>query len=97
MEFDGEVNFGRTGDRQVGNPRFPSTWPMGLAKEGSKRKLGRWVSFERSGFGIYGEELTDSANERELLKLRSWWMEEEEGEQGKERTRARAGETMGTS
>ena len=82
MEFNGEMGFGRTGDRWVEIRRFPATWSMGLAKEGSRRKLRRWVSFSRSGFGIHGEELTDSAGERKLLNFRSWRREEEENEQG---------------
>jgi hypothetical protein len=57
MEFNGEMGFGRSSDRRVEIRRFPVTWSMGLAKEGSRRKLRRWVSFSRSGFGIHGGEL----------------------------------------
>jgi len=42
---------------------------MGIAKEGSRGKLGKWMSFGCDGFGIHGEELADSADERELPTL----------------------------
>ena len=62
--------------------RFPAIWSMRLAKEGSRRKLGRLWSFGCSGFEIRGAELADSADEHELLRRRPWRAEEEEGEQG---------------
>ena len=60
--------------------------------EGLGRTLERWRSFGRSGFGIYGEELANRAGERKPLKLCPWRRGEEEDEQGRERTRARAAE-----
>jgi len=62
--------------------RFPAIWSMRLAKEGSRRKLGRLSSFGCGGFEIRGAELADSADEHELLRRRPWRAEEEEGEQG---------------
>ena len=46
--------------------RFPAIWSMRLAKEGSRRKLGRLSSFGCGGFEIRGAELTDSAGDSEL-------------------------------
>jgi len=36
---------------------------MGLTKEGSRGKLGKWMSFGCDEFGIHGEELADSADD----------------------------------
>ena len=68
MEFDDEVDFGRTGGRRPENRRFPAAQEMGLMKEGSRGKLGKWMSFGCEGFGIHGEELADSAGNRELTQ-----------------------------
>ena len=72
-DFDGEVDLMRPRDPRPGNPRFPVTCSRGLAKEGSRGKPGRWMSFGCGGFGIRGGEPVDSTNELELLKLCSWW------------------------
>ena len=39
--------------------RFPAIWSMRLAKEGSRRKLGRLSSFGCGGFEIRGAELAN--------------------------------------
>ena len=62
--------------------RFPAIWSMRLAKEGSRRKLGRLSSFGCGGFEIRGAELADSIDERELLRRHPWRAEEGEGEPG---------------
>ena len=67
-DFDGEGLLGALLNQQPGNPQFPATWSIGLAKEGLRGKLGKWRNFGCGGFGIYGEELADSADERELPK-----------------------------
>jgi len=56
-------------------------WSRGLAKERSRRKLGKWRNFWYGGFGIYGEELANRAGERKPLKLHSWQTEEGEEEE----------------
>ena len=51
--------------------RFPAIWSMRLAKEGSKRKLGRLSSFGCGGFEIRGAELADSGGDGELAQTPS--------------------------
>ena len=51
--------------------RFPVIWSMGLAKEGSRRKLGRLSSFSCGGFEIRGAELADSGGDGELAQTPS--------------------------
>ena len=48
--------------------RFPAIWSMRLAKEGSRRKLGRLSSFGCGGFEIRGAELANRSDEREELQ-----------------------------
>ena len=51
--------------------RFPAIWSMRLAKEGSRRKLGRLSSFGCGGFEIRGAELADSGGDGELAQTPS--------------------------
>jgi len=51
--------------------RFPAICSMRLAKEGSRRKLGRLSSFGCGGFEFRGAELANRAGERELLQTPS--------------------------
>jgi hypothetical protein len=52
--------------------RFPAIWSMRLAKEGSRRKLGRLSSFGCGGFEIRGAELANRRETVSLLTRRSW-------------------------
>jgi len=52
--------------------RFPAIWSMRLAKEGSRRKLGRLSSFGCGGFEIRGAELANRLETVSLLTRRSW-------------------------
>ena len=75
------MDLGHTKDRRPEKLRFPTHWSRGLAKERSRRNLGKWRNFWYGGFGIYGEELANRAGERKPLKLCLWRREEEEDEQ----------------
>ena len=57
--------------RRPEKPRFPAIWSMRLAKEGSRRKLGRLSSFGCGGFEIRGAELADSGGDGELAQTPS--------------------------
>ena len=69
--------------------RFPAIWSMRLAKEGSRRKLGRLSSFGCGGFEIRGAELADSIDERELLRRHPWRAQGGEGDEGEAQEGAR--------
>ena len=69
--------------------RFPVIWSMRLAKEGSRRKLGRLSSFGCGGFEIRGAELADSGGDGELLKRRPWRTQGGEGDEGEAQEGAR--------
>ena len=83
---------GRSTDQRPGNPQFPATWAMGLAKEGLRGKLGRWRNFRCGGFEIYGEELADWPTNVSCPNPNNGGTEEEGEELGIERDRARAAE-----
>ena len=69
--------------------RFPAIWSMRLAKEGSRRKLGRLSSFGCGGFEFRGAELAESAGDSELAHSPSMATREGEGEQGEAQEGAR--------
>ena len=69
--------------------RFPAIWSMRLAKEGSRRKLGRLSSFGCGGFEFRGAELAESAGDSELAHSPSMATREGEGEESEVQTGVR--------
>ena len=66
--------------RRPEKPRFPAIWSMRLAKEGSRRKLGRFSSFGCGGFEFHGKKLAESAGDSELAHSPFMATREGEGE-----------------
>ena len=62
---------------------------MRLAKEGSRRKLGRFSSFGCGGFEFHGKKLAESAGDSELAHSPSMATREGEGEESEVQTGVR--------
>jgi len=75
--------------RRPEKPRFPAIWSMRLAKEGSRRKLGRFSSFGCGGFEFHGKKLAESAGDSELAHSPSMATREGEGEESEVQTGVR--------